>query len=108
MLNDEIIAAYRATKYRVHSNPEFTLRVDEQSEELLKLYGLSRASSAALITAWNPFSEEKSPSENNQKNALLRADLETFGRGNSSRFWRMARRSNQGRRQLFSNRNFRK
>ena len=79
MLNDEIIAAYKATNYRVLSDPEFTLRVDEQSGELLKLYELTRAISAAFITAWNPFSEEKSPSENDQKNALLRADLETLG-----------------------------
>ncbi|MCR9222491.1 MAG: DUF3293 domain-containing protein [Hyphomonas sp.] len=79
MLNDEIIAAYKATNYRVLSDPEFTLRVDEHSEELLKLYELTRANSAAFITAWNPFSEEKSPSENDQTNALLRADIEALG-----------------------------
>lgn len=79
MLNDEIIAAYKATNYRVLSDPEFTLRVDEKSEELLKLYELTRASSSAFMTAWNPFSEETSPNENDQANALLRADIEALG-----------------------------
>lgn len=79
MLNDEIISAYKATNYRVLSDPEFRLRVDERSEELLKLYQLTRSNSAAFITAWNPFSEQKSQSENDQSNALLRADLEALG-----------------------------
>lgn len=79
MLNDEMIAGYKATNYRVLSDPEFTLRVDEQSGELLKLYELARASSAAFITAWNPLSEEKLSSENDQANTLLRADIEALG-----------------------------
>ncbi|MEM7664126.1 MAG: hypothetical protein AAF292_17940 [Pseudomonadota bacterium] len=51
MLNDEMIAAYKATNYRVLLDPEFTLRVGERSEELLKLYQLTRSNSAAFITA---------------------------------------------------------
>lgn len=52
----ETITAYRATDYRVLSPSPFVLKVDQPSKLLQRLYHERGFGSAAIITAWNPFS----------------------------------------------------
>jgi hypothetical protein len=52
----EMIAAYRATNYRVLAPVPFVLNVGQPSEPLRRLYHEHECRSAAFITAWNPLS----------------------------------------------------
>jgi hypothetical protein len=80
-----LIDAYKGTTYRANAGAEWVeLRIGIRSRDLLNLYerqgqdtNISR--SAAFITAWNPFSEERTPSENAAANAALEADLRACG-----------------------------
>ncbi len=55
----DLIAAYRATLYRVDDRDgPFTLRVDRESPELRDLLGRCGVDAAAFLTAWNPFSKQ--------------------------------------------------
>jgi hypothetical protein len=56
-LDEELIAAYRATEYRVFADPPFVMRIGERCAELEELLGRSGARGAAFVTAWNPHSE---------------------------------------------------
>ena len=56
-LDEELIAAYRATEYHVFANPPFVLRIGERCAPLDALLARSGAAGAAFLTAWNPYSE---------------------------------------------------
>ena len=80
-----LIDAYKGTTYRANAdNGLVELRIGIRSRELLNLYerqGLDSniARSSALITAWNPYSEERNASENAAANAALEAELRAYG-----------------------------
>lgn len=74
-----LLDAYRSTAYRVLSTPPFTLWIDRHSEELAKLYAVSGVTSAAFITAWNPYSMSLSHAENMARNEALTAALREAG-----------------------------
>lgn len=52
----DLIAAYRATHYRVLQPREFTLNIGQPCPELAALYHERRVTCAAFLTAWNPLS----------------------------------------------------
>lgn len=66
----ETVQAYLATEFRVLGNTPFTLKLNQVSLELLAFYRQSQAQSVAFITAWNPYSQIFTPSDN--KAAQLR------------------------------------
>jgi hypothetical protein len=72
------IAAYKATLFNVLTSPPFTLKVNTTSESLKHLFQQHQASSAAFITAFNPYSEPLKEDENIQRNRALLTDLEVF------------------------------
>jgi hypothetical protein len=53
-LPENLISAYRATRYRVFSNPDFDFAIGHRSEVLANLYRDRAVASAAFLTAWNP------------------------------------------------------
>ncbi len=53
-LPESLISAYRATRYRVFSKPDFDLAIGQRSEVLANLYRDHAVTSAAFLTAWNP------------------------------------------------------
>jgi hypothetical protein len=55
-LRADLVAAYRATAYRVGAQEPFTLHVDQRSKALAKLYRDTGHSRASFFTADNPFS----------------------------------------------------
>lgn len=53
-LPESLIRAYRATRYRVFTSPDFELAVGHRSNALADLYRRHAVNSAAFLTAWNP------------------------------------------------------
>ena len=73
------VEAYRATDYRVTEERAFTLKVDEPSPELARLYEERGVNSAAFITACNPGSRMVGDAENRQRMERLAADVAAVG-----------------------------
>lgn len=74
-ISADLIRVYRETDYRAGEGPAATLRIDERSEALSRLYESSGHRCAAFITAYNPFSETRSVETNLAAHARLRAEL---------------------------------
>ena len=74
-LAPNLISAYQVTNFQVRTEPEFTLNVDLESEELKMLFKQNRVDSAAFITAWNPYGELLSNEDNQARNNLLLNEL---------------------------------
>jgi len=60
-LSADLVAAYRATEYRVSAQEPFTLHVDQHSKALAKLYRDTGNTRASFLTADNPFSVTDNP-----------------------------------------------
>ena len=71
----ELIAAYRATNYRVLGKNPFVLKIGQPSAPLKGLYDELGCRSAAFLTAWNPFSQPTANDENSRLQALLKIEL---------------------------------
>lgn len=54
---ESLIQAYVETDYFVHTQPAITLRVNEQSPQMMKLHKQHRVACSAFITAFNPYSQ---------------------------------------------------
>lgn len=80
-VSGDLIAAYRSTEYRIEAGAEsgcgaITLRIDQHSEPLSRLFAASGHRCGAFITACNPFSVSQSHEENLAACACLRDKLE--------------------------------
>jgi hypothetical protein len=77
----DLITAYRNTRYWVFADPDrFFLTIGARSREIHGLFGRFSVSTAAFITAYNPYSEAASESENEQVQGSLKADLERLSK----------------------------
>ncbi|MES2538256.1 MAG: DUF3293 domain-containing protein [Pseudomonadota bacterium] len=76
-LSLELIAAYRATDYRVYASPEpdFILRIDCHSPELASLHAARGVTGSAHLTAWNPLGAPTPLEINRAAQGLMLADL---------------------------------
>jgi len=73
---DDLLRAYRETDYRAGEGADaITLRIDQHSDALSRLYDDSSHRCALYITAYNPCSETLSLEDNLAANAQLRAEL---------------------------------
>jgi len=73
------INSYLATNYRVMAAEPFFLNIGRASPELALWFKLNRTDSAAFITAWNPFGELTSDSENHAAQQELLAEIKALG-----------------------------
>jgi len=73
------INAYLATDYKVMAAEPFVLNIGLTSPELARWFKLDRIDSAAFITAWNPFGELASDSENQSAQQKLLAEIKALG-----------------------------
>ena len=73
------ISAYLATDYKVMAAEPFVLNIGRASPELARCLKLNRTDSAAFITAWNPFGELTSDSENHAAQQKLLAEIKALG-----------------------------
>ncbi len=79
-LDATLIAAYRATHYRVTGTyPSFLLRADEASPGLAACHRSHAVECSAFLTAWNPLSLPTEHDENRAAQARLKAQLRELG-----------------------------
>lgn len=78
-IGDELLAAYRATDYRVETVPELVLKIEGHSPGLAALYARWGVASAAFLTAWNPLSQPTSREKNLEQGARLLEDVRDLG-----------------------------
>jgi hypothetical protein len=76
---DDLIQAYLETDYRVFTDPPITLRIGVKNSRLDDLLLQESSSSAAFITAWNPFSQLLSGEANAGLQRSLFSDLHALG-----------------------------
>jgi hypothetical protein len=75
----ELVQAFMETEYFVHADPAFKMHIGQPCPELACLMAEQNALCAAFITAWNPFAQALSPTENEQRQQELKAQLKTRG-----------------------------
>jgi len=71
--------AYKKTHFIVQSTPEFVLKIGQYSEELKHLLTHHSLSTAAFITAYNPFSQQLSEGENFKRQEKLVKEIQSRG-----------------------------
>ncbi len=72
---ESLIQAYIETDYVVHTQPAITLRVNEQSPQMMKLHKQHRVACSAFITAFNPYSQSCTPEVNLSRQQELMSEL---------------------------------
>lgn len=78
-MSPELVAAYRAARYRVETSPAFELEIDRRSAPLAALHEARRVCCSAFLTACNPASVRLSDPNNASRKAALEAEIR--GRG---------------------------
>ena len=74
----ETIEAYLATDYRIWGDWPLVLHVGHRCVGLAALFEAQKVASAAIVTAWNPYSEPRPDAENQTAQARLISDIEQF------------------------------
>lgn len=72
---EAVIQAYVETDYIVHTEPAITLRVAEQSPQMMKLHKQHRVTCSTFITAYNPYSKACTPELNLSRQQELISEL---------------------------------
>lgn len=75
LLDDQLIQAYRATNYRVHATEPFALRIGRTCAACDALLDTHGVTTAAYLTAWNPYSKAVSDAANAAGQAKLIEEL---------------------------------
>lgn len=79
-LSDALLAAFNATDFVVHAQPEIHVWVGKQPPaELIAMLDERRAETAAIVTAWNPFSTPLGDGVNRLRNLFLEHLLASEG-----------------------------
>lgn len=79
LLDRSLVAAYRATRYRVFAPTPFHLEVDRRSAALDALMRAADVCGAAFVTAWNPHGEPQESGLNRRRQEALRDTLRARG-----------------------------
>lgn len=74
-----LLDIYSEAEYIVFTEPVTVIRIGDSCDAARGLLLRNRASTGVIITAWNPFSEERSAEENSEKNAEMLAEIERAG-----------------------------
>ena len=72
----QIIEAYLTTDYSIWGGRGLVLRVGQHNDDLAALYQKYSVSSAAVLTAWNPYSELRSDAENQGAQVELVSEID--------------------------------
>jgi len=76
---DELRQAYKETDFIIFVEPQITLHVEKHSESLSNLFATQHFTSAAFITAYNPFSKQLCEKENLARQLKLKKEIESRG-----------------------------
>jgi len=74
-MDDELTQAYKETHYTVQDVEPFVLRTGEVSEDLMACHKRHRVECSAFITAWNPFSQQLTAQENEERHQALITEI---------------------------------
>lgn len=75
LITQELIQAYEETDYRVSGVLPFILKIGKESEELRDLYDKYGYQTAAFLTAFNPYSEPATSTQNEAAHKQLTENL---------------------------------
>ena len=75
----EYADAYAKTEFTVFGPDEHVLRIGQGAQEAASWLRRHGAQSATVVTAWNPFSCELSPEQNQERQLRLQQELATTG-----------------------------
>lgn len=75
MIAEALVQAYVETDYIVQTEPAMTLRVAEQSPQLMQLHKQHRVACSAFMTAFNPYSLACTPEVNLSRQQELMSEL---------------------------------
>ncbi len=75
----ELLQAFAETHYIVHHEDPFVMHIGQPRPALKALMAEYNALSAALITAWNPFSQNLPAKENQARQNELKANIKKRG-----------------------------
>jgi hypothetical protein len=75
----QTIEAYLATDYSIWGSRRLILRIGQRNDDLAALYQKYAVSSAAVLTAWNPYSERRSDAENQNAQVELISEIDRLG-----------------------------
>ena len=78
-ISKELWQAYLETDFKVFAVNPFTLKVGQYSEDLNSIIKKSKYSSAAFITAYNPYSQQLSDAENVARQEQLKIEIAKRG-----------------------------
>ena len=73
------IEAYLATEYRITGERPLVLRIGQRNVQLAALYRAHSADRAAVLTAWNPYSEPRPDAQNRAAQSQLISELDRLG-----------------------------
>jgi len=71
--------AYEESDFIVHSIPEFVLNIGQFSDQLMQLLSFHKVTTAAFLTAYNPFSKQLSRDENSTRQSNLLKEMQSRG-----------------------------
>ena len=71
--------AYEETDFIVHTKPEIALNIGQFSEQLKQFLNSHKVTSAAFVTAYNPFSQQLSEDENSERHTRLVDEIQSRG-----------------------------
>lgn len=71
--------AYEQTDFIVHSAPEFVLNIGQLSDQLIQLFSINKVTTAAFVTAYNPFSKKLSRDENSVQQSIFVKEVQSRG-----------------------------
>ena len=79
-MDNKLLQAYLNTHYTVYPTEDdhFVIKINQPNPRLKFFLQEHAATSWAFLTAWNPYSQRTTTTENAQRNARLRTDLEKY------------------------------
>ena len=70
-ISDDLLTSYNTAEFHVFHESSFILKIGVYSDELSQIFSTKCISSAAFITAYNPYSKELTIAENKLRNKDL-------------------------------------
>lgn len=74
-MSPDLLKSFEETNYIVHHKPQITMRIGQTCPELQELLKAGGYTSAAFITAWNPYSQPLSEAANATRQCMLQSDI---------------------------------
>jgi hypothetical protein len=78
-ISADLLDAYAQTEFHVFSDPPLVLRIGKHNGAMQDLLSRAGTSSAAYVTAWNPYSEPRTEAENASAQDQLMRELRDAG-----------------------------